>query len=137
MDYAVSAVTDTSPTTIGGDPLSGSFTLTNTGSSDGSADVEWKVYVSLGNTVVGTDDQLVDMSSTEPALTAGESVVVNFSGDWPTAAGTYYLIAEAEASLDITNTANNEDASTGITLTDMPPADVDYIVDPRQHHHDG
>ena len=127
VDYEVTAVTDTSPTTVGGDTLSGSFTLTNTGSSGGTKDIEWEVYVSKGNTTFSADDILVDMGTETPLISSG-SVVVNFTGGWPTTAGSYYILARTTAADDIADTSNNKAASTVVTVTSPPAADVDYLV---------
>ncbi len=125
VDYEVSALNNTSATTVAGDPLDGNFTITNIDTSDGTQTVKWDVYISRDDAVYSADDLLVDMGSTG-FLTAGGSTVINFSGGWASSAGNYYLIARISSSDDISNLANNTVAGGVVTLSAPPAADVDY-----------
>ncbi len=127
VDYEVTAVTDTSGSHQGGDPVTGTFTLTNVGSADSTKTVEWSIYASLGDSTYDGNDELID-TGTAAALTAGNSSVVNFTDIWPTTAGTYYLIVKTNSTDDISNTINNTAVSGGIVISDPPVADVDYYV---------
>ena len=119
VDYAPSAVTNTGGL-VGGAPMAGSFTLTNTGSANGSQTVSWSVYISTTSTL-GVGSTLA-ASGTRAALPASQSAPVTFSGAWPAAGGSYYLIASVSAS-DDPNAANNQAASGVLSVTST---NVDY-----------
>ena len=127
VDYAVTSVTDTSSTTVGGDPVSGTFTLNNGGSANGGKNIDWVVYASSGDTVFSTDDTIIATGTASP-LGSGASSVVSFSGGWPASAGTYYFIVKVSSNDDINNTANNTAASSGTAITAAPTGTVDYQV---------
>ena len=121
VDYAPSAVTNTGGL-VGGAALAGSFTLTNTGSANGAQTVSWSVYISTSSTL-GVGSTLA-ASGTIAALNSGQATPVGFTGNWPAAAGAYYLVATVTAS-DDANTANNQAASAALAVN---PASVDYKV---------
>lgn len=129
VDYSVSAITDTSPTTVGNDPITGSFTITNIGSADGTKTIDWDVFVSLGDGVYSADDVLIDTGSTLQ-LTSTGSIVINFTGTWPTAAGTYFFIVKTSAVDDVTTANNTGSSAVGIAVTAPPLPNIDYIVTP-------
>ena len=99
-DYNVTAVAAPTGMTAG-QALSGSFTIRNSGLGLGVSAVSWWVYASLGNTAFDAGDALI-ASGTTSALASGASVSPSYSGTWPSTAGSYYLIARAQAADDAT-----------------------------------
>ena len=97
--YDVTAISATSGTTAGG-AVSGNFTIRNDGNGNGASPVSWSVYASPTATL-GAGDSLI-ASGTIPALTAGASASPTYSGTWPSVAGSYYIIATAQAADDAT-----------------------------------
>ncbi len=126
VDYEVSSVIDTSSTNIGGDPLTGSFTLTNIDVSNGTKTIEWDVYLS-NDTNFSADDDLIDTGNSA-ALASLDFSVVNFTGFWPLTAGPYYFIVKTYAVDDITDTVNNVDNSGVLAISGAPAPDVNYQI---------
>ena len=128
VDYRVLSVSNTGGTRIGG-AIDGEFSLDNAGADDGTADVTWKVYVSA-NTTVDVGDTLIDSYTHEGAMTSIEAPrTINFSGTWPSAPDSYYLVVEISAPED---TAAGYDGD-NTTATDLPidvaAAEVDHYAD--------
>ena len=125
VDYLVGGLTGTGAAITTGS-VTGSFTVTNVGDVSGNHDISWKVYASTDLTI-GGNDFLTDSGVISP-LPAGNSSEINYSGFWPEARGTYYLIAWIDTS-DDENVSNNEAGTTSATtINDSPPSDVDYVV---------
>ena len=124
-DYAGTLV-HTSGTAAGA-AFTGTLTIDNAGSADGSQDVSWSVYASLGDTDMDMDDKIVATGTIPGGLgvTASPEVIA-IANTWPTVAGTYYLIADLFAG-DDANTTNNKPFSLGIAVAAPPVADVDYL----------
>ncbi len=114
VDYVVSSpgLSTPEPYSAGG-AASGSFTISNSGFTAGSLPVQWGVYASANNANWGTNDTELE-SGSQSALTGGSSVVVNFSGSWPSS-GTFYLIVRI-SSLEDSNSANNQQESGPYTV---------------------
>jgi hypothetical protein len=122
IDYTSSAITNTSPTNVAGNSLSGTFTLQNLGTQAGARTVYWSAYVST-NSVFNGSAVLVATGS-NPALAAGSSQSnIPFTGSWPTAPNIYYLIINVSAGDDM-NPANDSAAGSSIVVA-IP---VDYTV---------
>ena len=129
-DYAPAAVTAPA-TAVAGSPLSGTFTLQNIGTQNGSQTVYWFAYVSTKNTLDGTTEKLL-ATGTHASLGAGASQPnIAFSGTWPSTPGTYYLIVKVSASDDV-NPANDSTASSSVSVT---APDVDAAPDRRRRRH--
>jgi hypothetical protein len=117
-----------------GNPVSGTFTLTNNGPDDSFEAVEWSVYAST-NTTLEVSDWLID-SDTDPGnYAASGSGSIGFSGTWTPVAGSYYLlvkITSAEDTISATtgnNLAVSLDASGGAqTPLAVAAPDVNYTV---------
>ncbi len=123
-DYDVSAVTNTG-TAMAGRALSGTFTLHNGGSANGTKTVSWTVFVST-DAILDAGDTAVAAGTTGP-LNAGTSQVgIPFSGTWPSATGSFFLIVKAAAA-DDTNPANDTGAVGPISVV---APDVNYSVTP-------
>jgi hypothetical protein len=124
VDYVVDSVSAVNTPTGEGSAISETVVISNQGTADGSKTVYWTVFRS-SDTVLDDSDAIVDSGSTS-ALTVGTtSGAIAVTGSWPSAGGTYYLLAEVDAA-DDSNAANNVTASNAFTLT-MPQ--VDYQVD--------
>lgn len=93
--YTVTAVPAPTGTTAGVG-VSGTFTIKNTGIGNGVRSVSWSMYAS-SNPTIGAGAILIASGSIPAGLAAGASSTPNYSGTWPAAAGTYYLIASAQA----------------------------------------
>ncbi|MDH4128590.1 MAG: chitobiase/beta-hexosaminidase C-terminal domain-containing protein, partial [Spirochaetota bacterium] len=126
VDYTINTSTYPTGTATAGTPLTGNFTIRNIGGMSGTNPVNYTVYFSSDN-LVGTDTPLgPGGTGTTPALTVGStSPVINFTGNWPIASGTYYLIIIASSGED-TNTTNNVSISPAIIVDS--PAYADYTV---------
>ena len=107
-----------------GQPVAGTFTIQNTSTADGTATINWTVYASLGNSTWDAGDTVIQ-SGTTGGLTAGTPASPGYSGTWPTAAGSYWIIVRATAA-DASGTATGV---TGASTTVAAP-NVDYIVVP-------
>lgn len=97
-DYTVSAF-GTPSALSAGQSFSDSFTVRNAGSGNGSSSVAWSVYASLANSSLDSGDALI-ASGTRSALAASGGATVNYSGSWPSAPGSYYLIVKLSAADD-------------------------------------
>jgi len=126
-DYTVAA----SPAAVfpgaaaGGSAFTGSFSIENVSAQAGASQISWSVYVS-GDGTIGAGDELVD-SGTASQLAGGavSASPVTYSGSWPTAAGTYFVLIGIAAS-DDANLANNTLASPGIAISGVPAPD--YLI---------
>jgi len=123
VDYSVTSVTPPSTSLYAGGTASGSFSVQNVGTAAGAQTVSWTVYVSTTNTL-SSGGATTFAQGTTPALGAGASTSVPFTGTWPTTPGTYYLIATV-FSTDGLVAPNNTMASSGVTIT---AASVNYVA---------
>jgi hypothetical protein len=112
----------------GNTAYSGSFVVENISSDAGmpANTITWRVYRST-DASIDPGDTVVDAGSTAALGGLAASGSIAFNGTWPSAAATWQLLVEIAASDDAT-AANNLSASGPITVTDAPPADVDYTV---------
>lgn len=121
-DYDVSAVTNVGPA-MAGRALTGTFTLHNGGSANGTKTVNWTAFAST-NAVLDASAVAVAAGTTGP-LNAGTSLAgIPFSGTWPSATGSFYLLVKIAAADDL-NPANDVAAS-GVVAVVAP--DVNYSV---------
>lgn len=127
--YAVSAVSAPASGTIGTAGLNGSFTVQNTGSGNGNAPIAWSVYAST-NTTLDASDILIASGSNAAGLTVGApfAVTLGYNGNWPSTAGSYYIIASVQASDDSNGPASAH--SVQITVTAPPPPDYAISFNP-------
>ncbi len=106
--YSIPAVTNTGLTNAGG-ALAGQFSVSNTGSANGSSPINWTACVSADNTWQVTD-QVVATGTVGAVGALGTSGLVPFAGTWPATAGPWYLIVRITAA-DDTTTGDNERAT--------------------------
>ena len=123
IDYQIFGLTSTGGTAAGG-PLSGTFTLDNTGADDGSATAYWTVYVSDNGILDIPGDPVVDAGSVAGGLTTAATLPATFSGTWPAAPGNRWLFATVSAADDV-NGGNNQAVLGSIATTVAAP---DYAV---------
>jgi hypothetical protein len=107
-DYAVSFDPNIPWSGIAGNAMSNTGTtqikIQNASVNPGHAIITWSVYLSTNN-VLDAGDTLVQQGTIGPLAGSG-SALVTFAGNWPAAAGAYYLIAAIQ-SADDSNVANN------------------------------
>ena len=107
-DYAVSLDPNIPWSGVVGAAMSATGTtqikIQNMSANPGHASIVWSVYLSTDN-VLDPGDTLVQQGGIGFLPGLG-SATVGFSGNWPAAAGVYYLIAAIQAS-DDSNVANN------------------------------
>jgi hypothetical protein len=126
IDYTVPAITNTGGTAAGG-PMSGTFTIKNSGTAAGADVVFWQVRASA-DTVLDASDYLLAGGSI-PSLGAGAtSAPINFNGTWPTSPGSWYLIAVVVAADDVNLTNNATPSAAPVITTGVAPLNVDYTV---------
>lgn len=127
VNYDVTLINDNSATHIGGDPVSGDFTVQNIGTNNASLDPTWEIYVSTDAVLSAGDTKISGPTAIAAAgLAAGASVgPIAFGGTWPTIDGTYYLIASVSSAEEVDLT-DNAMATGFISITGSPPPDVDY-----------
>ncbi len=119
IDYRVPAVTNTGGTT-GGAALSGSFTIFNSGTVNGTSSISWTAYLSSNATLEITDQVIA--TGTSAALNAGSSSgSIPFSGTWPAGTSTWYLIVKVSSTEDV-NAANDSTTSSAVAVTAIAPA---------------
>jgi hypothetical protein len=115
--------------TTAGAAFTGTLTISNIGGAyalNGSQDLYWNVYASLGNMVIGTDDKVVGSGVIAGGLAAGgSSGALPIANTWPLAVGSYYLIADLFAG-DDANSTNNRPVSGAVAVAAPPAANVDY-----------
>ncbi len=103
--------------TTAGEAFNGTLTISNEGLDNGVQNISWSVYASLNNATIGVGDSLVASGTIIGGLLAGgNSGALVISNTWPATAGTYYLVADIQASDDI-NSTNNQPASAAVTVT--------------------
>jgi len=130
VDYRITSISNTSENHVG-ESISGTFTLDNEGTDDGTVGVSWKMYVST-NTTVDVGDTLVD-SGTESAMTSAEAPrSVAFSGTWPSTPDSYYLVAEVSAA-DDEAAGNDGDNTTFTGPFTVHYREVDYQIPSVSH----
>lgn len=105
----------------GGAAFTGSFKIENISSQAGADTLSWQVYISPDNKLDSLALPL--QNGTLPAMGASSvSGSIQYSGTWPTAAATYYIIIVLTAADDV-NAANNQSISPAIAVTgSAPPA---------------
>ncbi len=123
VDYTISNPTFPSSGVTDG-AFNGDFAITNSGTAVGNQTIDWDVYLSIDDTYDAGDTPIgAGGTGTQDPLAAGtSSPVIDFSGNWPSTIGTYYLIIVISAA-DDSNTSNNETASSPI-----PIGIVDYTI---------
>ncbi len=109
-DYTVATVNITGGGTSVGGPVTGSFTLQNSGSAQaGSQPVSWTAFASIDGTL-GSDDTFVASGITGPLAAGASSAPIAVNGSWPLRFGNYCLMVTVSAA-DETATANNTNFS--------------------------
>jgi hypothetical protein len=121
VNYAVTAVSNPGPQLSGG-AASGSFTIKNQGSSNGTQTISWTVYASTPTATLGPGSSVIQSGTTGP-LTSGGTATIPFAGAWPTpsAPATYYMIASISS-------PDSSGAILASTSFIIGPAKVDYAV---------
>ena len=115
VDYSIIDANFPESGSLGG-PFGGNFRITNTGTINGNQQIEWNVYLSANAVFDGGDSSI--SSGTQAALSASTSTgIIGFSGTWPSAAGSYYLIIVISANDDFEDT-NNIEISSAIGVID-------------------
>jgi len=120
-DYAVSAVTITSVVSPyqEGSALTGSFTVTNSGSVIGTA-ASWQIWVCDTVDCTGASNlQVSGATGSTNSIISGGNQGINFSGTWPTGSNgtTRYLIAKLSTPpTNDNNVTNNLSSTTAITI---------------------
>ncbi len=125
IDYRIVGVINTGGTTAG-TALSGTFTFANQGTSAGTQQVPWTVYLSA-DAVLDGGDPVADADFAAPLGAGATSAAIPFTGTWPAGAGTWYLIAGV-ASLEDVVPLNNSGSSGAIAVSPSGGADIDYDV---------
>jgi len=120
-DYIITNI-DVPVAGVVGTGYSGSFTVENNGTADGSAIVAWYVYRSEDASYNAGDELLVS-SVVGPLATGASSDQLNYSGTWPETPATHYIIIRLSGT-DDANTTNNEYVSPAIEVDDI----VDYTA---------
>jgi hypothetical protein len=129
VDYYVSTPPAGGVSAALGDPVSGTFIVSNQGSDAGVSTVYWYAYVST-DVIYNAGDSLVDSGSLAALAAAGNAGITIDDGNWDTA-GNWYLVIRLQAA-DEFNTANNLRASTSVysvypespTAPDYRPSDI-------------
>ncbi len=121
VNYSVTVVNNTPPSTAGG-PLSGNFTLLNSGSVAGFQDIHWTVYVST-DTTLDAGDTIVASGTRAPLGAFATDTGIPFAGTWPSSFGSRRIIVKAEAGDDVPLGAGKTGVSAVVTVTR-----VDYAV---------
>ena len=116
VEYRVDGVSN-SAGMVAGDPISGTFTYHNFGTSGGAQQVYWTAYLSSDAILQVGTDTVIDSGTVGPLgpptpITGS----VPFTGTWPSIPGPWYLIVSISASDDVIPT-NNVTASALITTT--------------------
>jgi hypothetical protein len=106
-----------------GDTISGTFTITNLGPSNGNKPVSWWLYLSDDGSFATGGETLIATNSTAK-LDYGGSVDITPSGTWPMASGTFELLVMISAEDDMNHGNNVENA--GVIQLGGPK--VDYRV---------
>ena len=117
VDYTISNPTFPSSGVTDG-AFNGDFAITNSGTAVGNQTIDWDVYLSIDDTYDAGDTPIgAGGTGTQDPLAAGtSSPVIDFSGNWPSTIGTYYLIIVISAA-DDSNTDNNETPSLPIPIS--------------------
>jgi|GEM_PF-6083596 hypothetical protein len=103
----------------GGAAFTGSFKIENISSQAGADTLSWQVYISPDNKL--DSFALPLQNGTLPAMGASSvSGSIPYSGTWPAATATHYIII-AVAALDDVNTTNNQTISPAIAVTFSGP----------------
>ncbi len=126
VKYAPSGVTHSSGT-VAGAAVTGSFTITNSGSVVGSAIIYWSVYASTNTSYQATDPLVATGSVSGSSIAAGGGTTSpGFSGLWPATADSYYLIVLISAADDTSPGDNEARTAAAVAVTSPPPPNVDY-----------
>ncbi len=121
-DYDVPLVTNAGPA-MAGRALSGTFTLHNGGSADGTKTVNWTAFAST-NAVLDASAIAVAAGTTGPLNATVSQAGIPFSGTWPSATGNFYLLVKVAAADDM-NPTNDVGASAVVPVV---APDVNYSV---------
>ena len=112
--------------TTAGAAFTGTLTIDNIGTADGSQDVSWSVFASLGDTGLGMDDKIVASGSIPGGIgTAAAPAVIPIGNTWPSAAGSYFLVAVISATDEI-DAAGNQPSDGPVAVAAAPAPAVDY-----------
>jgi len=89
-----------------GETIEGYFHFKNTGRTDGTVDITWKVYLSTNDRELDESDELIASGTILP-VAAGDVGNISFSGGtWPTTAGPCSVIMTMSSPED-RNSRNN------------------------------
>jgi hypothetical protein len=122
-DYQATLTHDSGTTAGAG--FTGTLTIDNAGTADGSQDVTYTVYASLNDTAIDTNDKIVASGAVAGGLSvAAAPAVIPVANTWPLTAGSYYLVAVLSAADEI-DAAGNQPASGAVAVSPLP---VDYQV---------
>lgn len=125
VDYEVNSISNAGSSADTDSTLNETFTIENTGSSDGAANILWTAYISADLSIDGGDQILMTGSTT--ALTAGSlSSSISLTGNWPSIAGQYYILLSLTAS-DDSDTQNNQSASALFQINSQA-SEPDYYI---------
>lgn len=127
VNYVIDSITVNPGGTLTGDAVDGTVDIRNATAGNGGYDIEWKLYASRGDQVLGSGDALI-ASGVTGFLTGSETRGVAFAGNWPAEAGDYYLIATIDAPDESDATGNTFPTAMSTPVSEPAPADVDYVV---------
>ncbi len=112
--------------TTAGAAFTGTLTIDNVGTADGSQDVSWSVYASLGDTGLGMDDKIVASGDISGGIgLAAAPAVIPIGNTWPSVAGSYFLVAVLSA-VDEIDAAGNQPSDGPVAVVAAPAPAVDY-----------
>ncbi len=120
VDYDATSVTFPTAATVG-DPISGSFTVTNVGDGAGTADIVWALWISTDAALEAGDTE-ASSGVLQPLQGGVETAQIDFTGTWNVASGEYYLILSIQAD-DDGQTGNNQQVSGPVTVSAIPVTD--------------
>ena len=119
IDYSPSPATNTGGSS-GGGPLTGTFTIHNNGTANGSASVTWTAYLS-SDAALDITDQVIGTGSIAALGALATSGPIGFAGTWPVGTATWYLIVKVSAADDV-SAANDASVPTAVPVTGVTPA---------------
>ena len=113
IDYIVTVVNYVGGYTLPTGAVNGNFRYRNQGANNGVQQVSYSVYAST-DTTLDASDVLVASGSLPPLGSVTTSALIPFSGTWPLAYGSYYLIVQVSAFDDVVG-GNNTGADAAPT----------------------